>query len=697
MTDDGMFWGEAPMDDLLVTGGYDPSLEGKDIPEEVAVAAEADGLGQENNEVGLDPIDDDAYRSYNGAYGGDDAYPRYDDYSRYDDYYGGRYNTLHQDYYDDKHYVRLPPHILSTPVIVEMPKLYNTNGETELLMFVAVSYYYDEDEYEGLFSYKRFSETDRGDETEVQRGMYLSNALMIYHFGDNPRWGRQEHLDLSADHSAPVNTTLVGSIELREDNSKLGAFALASPTAADIDGDGTMEVILGTSMGFLYVFDARNIFDKENFPIQMPFGIEHRVLVEDVQGDTNLEMFVADVGANIMCIDHTGKKIWHRNFLQSVAKEPGSELLGSSPMVLGDVNGDGVLDLVMFLKIRSPQQSVARFLIAVSADTGADLSPAFPINVWTKDLSKGRNNMGEDFVHEKLPPPLLVDLHGDQDHISAYIKRNGTKWTRPLLQRGQTKPEMSPHGGALGGLHVVQPVETHLVVVEGGSGCIQSIEIGEEIQSMVQADDVHGTNKLDLVISTVSGNVVTLESQAPFHPLNVWNNGELRSRTNAMAHGYSASQGIFVHDVSRQYRNIFGVYVPVTFEIFDNRPNIRNEPDKRKYDVDIKEGTSNLVFRKTFTAPGVYTERLFIPRGPGYYTLSIVMKTTHGLTYEDAFHLGYNVNYMDGFALLLWLPLTIATIGVFLMGTKKTHWDDDDYQGEDNSGRQGILGGPLPE
>jgi len=223
------------------------------------------------------------------------------------------------------------------------------------------------------------------------------------------------------------------------------------------------------------------------------------------------------------------------------------------------------------------------------------------------------------------------------------------------------------------------------VIVEGGSGCTQNIEIGEKIDSMVQADDVHGTNKLDLVISTVSGNVITLESEAPFHPLNVWNHGELRSRTNAAAHGYSASQGIFVHEVSRRFRDIFGVYVPITFEIFDNRPNIQNEPDKRKYSVEVKAGTSMLIFRKDFDSPGIFTERLYIPHGPGYYEVSVILKTSHGLIYEDAFHIGYNVNYMGGFSLLLWLPLTIATICVFLMGAKKSH----DLQSNDG---QGILG-----
>lgn len=455
---------------------------------------------------------------------------------------------------------------------------------------------------------------------------------------------------------------------------------------------------MGTSMGLLYVLDARNLYVKTNWPVQLQYGIESRILVEDVRGDTNLEIFVADVGGNVVCLDHTGNKLWHRNLVLSVSKDEGSEVIGSSPMQLGDVDGDGILDIVILVKIKRQNQGVSRFLFALSADTGKDLPGGFfPIDIWTKRSMKRKDeNVGEDFVHEKLPPALLVDMHGNQDHISAYIKRNGAKWTKPV-SKAKGENSKAPHGGSASGLHIVQPIESHLVIVEGGSGCTQSIEIGEDIMSMVQADDVHGTNKLDLIISTVAGNVVTLESEAPFHPLNVWNHGELRSRTNAMAHGYSASQGIFVHEVSRQFRDIFGVYVPVTFEIFDNRPNIQNEPDKRKYDVEVREGTSRPVFRKTFAAPGVYTERLYIPFGPGYYIMSVILKTTHGLVYEDTFHIGYNVNYMDGFALLLWLPLTIATIGVFLMGTRKGHWDDDDYQGDNRNGRQGILGSDLPE
>jgi hypothetical protein len=190
-----------------------------------------------------------------------------------------------------------------------------------------------------------------------------------------------------------------------------------------------------------------------------------------------------------------------------------------------------------------------------------------------------------------------------------------------------------------------------------------------------------------------------LESQAVFHPLNTWTGGEVRGRGNLHAHGYSASQGIFVHSVSRNFRDVFGVYVPVTFEIFDNRPNIINEPEKRNYVVEIRDGPSwkRVLWRNTYTAPGVYTDRVYIRYGPGYYTLAVTMQTTHGIIYEDTFSIGYNVGFLDGFGILLWLPLLVSAVVILLCGAKKATWDDEDLDTNSPGGQSlGILGRSLP-
>ena len=170
----------------------DDIIDTVEEPDEILEGGESKMVDRSGDEKNTDiEGDDDTTFVHRGD---DDVYPHHDDYSRdnhgmYDDFYQGRYSELHDDYFDDKHYIRLPPHILSTPVLAELPKMYNNNGETENLLFLGVSYYFDEDEYEGFFSYKRFANSDYGDETETERGMYTANAIMIFHLGDNPRWG----------------------------------------------------------------------------------------------------------------------------------------------------------------------------------------------------------------------------------------------------------------------------------------------------------------------------------------------------------------------------------------------------------------------------------------------------------------------------------------------------------------------------
>lgn len=660
----------------------DDQTPSRDESEEEASASEDQKEPKNETRDGEDKQTDDNHRS------------PYDDYTGYrhhgyDDYSGGRYGTP-DDFYDTKHYIRLPPHVLSTPVLAEMKKAYSTDkDETEEMLFVAVSYYFDEDEYDGLFSYKRFEATDKGDETESSRGMYVASALVVYILdGSSPRFGREEHLDLSCDATAP-QTTLVGQVPIRVDETKLGAFALGSPTIADIDGNGDEDVLMGTSMGMVYCFHARHLYNSDGWPVQVGHAVESRILVEDTMGDTNLEVYVNDVGGNIYCFTHKAQVLWRRQLLSSVTG--GAELRGSSPMTMGDVDGDGKLDIVMTVKTLNPRGEWSTYIIAVSAVTGKDLA-FFPIEFDSPlPLDDG---MGDALLHMKLAQPLLVDLHADQSHWNSYLYRNGTAWQHPTKKKKGT--EAPPHGGGAPGLHIVQPIGSNLYIVEAGSGCVQMVAIGEEVAAMVQVDDVHGTNNLDLVVSTTSGNIVTLESPVvPYHPLNVWNTGEVRSRRNNFVQGFTASQGIFVRDVSRRFRDVFGVYVPVTLEIFDNRPNIANEPDKRVYKVEIRDGTSpkRAVFRKTYSQSGVYTERLYINYGPGFYTLSVLMKSTHGIYYEDIFHVGYNVHFMDGFGLLLYLPLFLAAIPIFFCSKKKANWDDDDFGEDERDGKGlGILG-----
>ncbi|KAL7557243.1 hypothetical protein ACA910_001908 [Epithemia clementina (nom. ined.)] len=671
LADDGLLGDAQTGDDMLTDS----------IPEEEDKQPE-----EERGRIDDEPPPPDVTDDLNYGRHSEDEYQRF---AGYDDYLGDYH---HDDYYDDKHYIRIPPHILSTPVLVEIPRLYGDNEIDDILLVVA-TYYFDEDEYEGRFSYKRFSASDHGDETELKRGMFVASAILAYNFDHSGRWSSQTHLDLSTDFSSPENVTLVGAVPIRADVTEMGAFALASPTVADIDGDGTLEVLVGTSMGMLYALECRNLFKKVHWPIQMKHPIESRPIVEDVRGDTNLEVFVVDIGGIVACFSHEAQLIWSRDILKSLGF--GTAISGSSPLTLGDVDGDGLMDLVITVEVDG------RWLIfAVQAASGDDVKN-FPIELEKlRKTGKFKEKQSEGKQRKALAQPLLVDLHSNQDHMLSYIRRSTLNFKRDATVTPPTGEY--PQGGSSPGLHIVQPLDKQLYIVEGGSGCTQKVVIGDEIGTMVQVDDIHGTNRLDLLVATKEGNVVTLESSTNYHPLNTWTGGDLRGK-NSHAHGYSASQGIFVHEVSRQYSDIFGVYVPITFEIFDNRPNLQNEPEKKVYNVEVRDGSSSkrVLHRLQLKETGVYTERIYVRYGPGYYTLCVLMSTSHGITYEDCFATGYNVHFMAGFGVMLWLPLVVAFIAIFLCGvSKRGNWEDEDGADNEQESRDnrslGILGRALP-
>lgn len=324
-----------------------------------------------------------------------------------------------------------------------------------------------------------------------------------------------------------------------------------------------------------------------------------------------------------------------------------------------------------------------------------------------------------------MPQPLLIDLHEDQRHWLEQIHglSHEEKETIKSINKNAAKPydSSSPrsHGGNGRGLHIgkrllhlpffrdavllltmcfitaVQPLGQNLHIIEGATSCTEIIDVGDNIPSMIMADDVHGTGGLDLVVTTAKGEILTLESDVvPYHPLNVWSAGVSRSPgSNAQTHGFSSKQGIFVHHISRQYRDILGVFLPITFEIFDKRPNIADEKNRQLYQVDIRAGMSakRTIMTYTYNATGVYTERVQIPFGPGYYSISVRLRTTHGLVYEDTFHVGFNVNYMGGLWIIVCLPLVIAT-ALVLMKVRKPNWEDDDFGGRGT----GILGRAPP-
>ena len=130
----------------------------------------------------------------------------------------------------------------------------------------------------------------------------------------------------------------------------------------DLDGDGMLEVALGSTDGAVSVLDS-NGAPRAGFPVVLARGaIEAPLVLEDVAGTSGSEVIVGTMGGWLVCLDAGGAVLWERDLGSAIAGAP----------IVGDIAGRGGGALAVVAATRSGA------VWALDAATGSPL-PAFPV------------------------------------------------------------------------------------------------------------------------------------------------------------------------------------------------------------------------------------------------------------------------------------------------------------------------------
>lgn len=91
--------------------------------------------------------------------------------------------------------------------------------------------------------------------------------------------------------------------------TQYSGYIHSSPTVIDLNGDGKMEIIVGTGAGNIYGIEYNGKLMQEPFPL-ITDSIYVSIIAEDVNGDGALELIACDVNSNVICFSSTGEELW---------------------------------------------------------------------------------------------------------------------------------------------------------------------------------------------------------------------------------------------------------------------------------------------------------------------------------------------------------------------------------------------------
>ena len=181
------------------------------------------------------------------------------------------------------------------------------------------------------------------------------------------------------------------------------SFNDSKVTVSDVDADGMDEILVGNSNGYLYCFTPTC---QVKWAAYVGAAIRGSAACYDVNGDGKKEIFFGDMAGRVWGLNCGGGSLSQWGWPKQTANTGGFVGVYSSPAI-GDVNGDGIADIVV--------GSYGHYLYAWSY-TGGDL-PGFPID--TKDTI--------------WSSPALADL--DRDGLKEIIiggdSTGGSGWPYP--------------------------------------------------------------------------------------------------------------------------------------------------------------------------------------------------------------------------------------------------------------------------
>jgi WD40 repeat protein len=356
----------------------------------------------------------------------------------------------------------------------------------------------------------------------LMRDVFLNGDDLIYHISCRAEQSSYRRADLLYFNSF-IDSFKVFPIEevVSGDWIQTAKPIWSSPALADLDGDGELEIVVGSNEGKLYVFN-RDGSTVPGFPTTAEEPIRSSPAVADLDGDGKLDVVVGSDDDMLYAWNSLGGHL--PGFPRLTSND-----VGSSPAI-GDLDGDGSPEIVVgsddrgIYAFNGDGSPVCGFPLITSNSVLSSPAVADLDRDGTSEIVAGSAKMGTEIM------AILLGLSTGQVYAA-----DGRGYPLPRFPIDLPSPSLSDLSGSYigysspiladldgdGRLEIVIGAEDGLYALnlEGEDhGRFPRKTAGSLADSLMAAGDVDGDGKIELVAGATDGRLYLWTSDGSDYP-----------------------------------------------------------------------------------------------------------------------------------------------------------------------------------